>query len=80
MADDWQGRGLGTLLLGRIVTVARQAGIGVLTAVVLPENHAMIQVFRDSGFPVHVRAEPGELQRRLRHRDRHRRAGRLRGS
>jgi acyl-CoA synthetase (NDP forming)/GNAT superfamily N-acetyltransferase len=62
VADDWQGRGLGTLLLGRIVTVARQAGIGLLTAVVLPENHAMIQVFRDSGFPVHVRAEPGELQ------------------
>jgi len=61
VADDWQGRGLGTLLLGRIVTVARQAGIGLLTAVVLPENHAMIQVFRDSGFPVHVRAEPGEL-------------------
>ena len=31
-------------------------------AIVLPENHRMIGVFRDSGFPVEVRTEPGELE------------------
>jgi acyl-CoA synthetase (NDP forming)/GNAT superfamily N-acetyltransferase len=61
VADRWQGHGIGTLLLGRAVAMAAADGIATLTAYVLPGNHAMIQVFRDSGFPVRVHTEPGEL-------------------
>jgi acyl-CoA synthetase (NDP forming)/GNAT superfamily N-acetyltransferase len=61
VADRWQGHGIGTLLLGRAVAVAAAEGIATLTAYVLPGNHAMIRVFRDSGFPVQVHTEPGEL-------------------
>jgi acyl-CoA synthetase (NDP forming)/RimJ/RimL family protein N-acetyltransferase len=61
VADAWHGRGVGTLLLGAAAGQAAGDGIETLTAVVLPDNHAMIQVFRDSGFPVEVHARPGEL-------------------
>ena len=39
--------------------------IEVCTAITLPENHRMIHVFRDSGFPVEVEARPGELHVRF---------------
>jgi acyl-CoA synthetase (NDP forming)/GNAT superfamily N-acetyltransferase len=61
VADSWQGRGVGTLLLGAVAELAAARGIELLTAVVLPANHAMIDVFRDSGLPVTVHASPGEL-------------------
>ena len=61
IADALQGRGLGTILLGQLAEVANRAGIGVLGAEVLPHNHRMIKVFRDSGFPVKTHAVPGVL-------------------
>jgi acyl-CoA synthetase (NDP forming)/RimJ/RimL family protein N-acetyltransferase len=61
VADAWQGRGVGTILLGAAAERAAAEGIETFTAVVLPENHAMIDVFRESGFPVEVQARPGEL-------------------
>jgi acyl-CoA synthetase (NDP forming)/GNAT superfamily N-acetyltransferase len=63
VADDAQGRGLGTLLLGAVAEAAARAGITRLEAVVLPSNAAMIQVFRDdSGFPVSLTSEPGQIR------------------
>jgi len=59
--DAWQGRGLGTILLGHLASLAAADGIETFTALVLPQNHAMIQVFRDSGFPVDVDVRPGEI-------------------
>jgi acetate---CoA ligase (ADP-forming) len=59
IADRMQGKGLGTILLGQLAEAAHQAGVGVLVAEVLPENHKMIRVFRDSGFPVATNAVPG---------------------
>jgi RimJ/RimL family protein N-acetyltransferase len=41
IADDWQGRGLGTELLARLSDRARQAGIGRFTATVAADNAAM---------------------------------------
>lgn len=61
VADDWHGRGIGTLLLGAAAGQAALEGIETLTAIVLPENHPMVSVFRDSGFPVEVQSRPGEL-------------------
>jgi acyl-CoA synthetase (NDP forming)/GNAT superfamily N-acetyltransferase len=62
VADDWQGKGIGTLLLGAAAERAAERGIETLTAVVLPANHAMLDVFRDCGLPVAVHAAPGELE------------------
>jgi succinyl-CoA synthetase alpha subunit/L-amino acid N-acyltransferase YncA len=59
IADAMQGKGLGTILLGQLAEAADQAGIGTLDAEVLPHNHKMIKVFRDSGFPVETHAVPG---------------------
>jgi acetate---CoA ligase (ADP-forming) len=59
--DDFQGRGLGTILLGQLAESARKRGVEMFVAEVLPGNHRMIQVFRDSGFAVRTRSLPGVL-------------------
>jgi acetyl coenzyme A synthetase (ADP forming)-like protein len=59
--DEFQGRGLGTILLGQLVESARARGVELFVAEVLPGNHQMIQVFRDSGFEVRTRSLPGVL-------------------
>ena len=61
VADAWQGRGISTLLLAHLSELAIADGIDTFTAVVLPDNRRMIQVFRDSGFAVAVKSAPGEL-------------------
>jgi acetyl coenzyme A synthetase (ADP forming)-like protein len=61
VADDWQGRGISTVLLAHLSALAVADGIVTFAAIVLPENHRMIQVFRAFGFAVEVRALPGEL-------------------
>jgi acetyl coenzyme A synthetase (ADP forming)-like protein len=60
-ADAYQGQGLGTLMLGQLAEVAAAHGIRVFEAEVLPHNHRMLSMFRNSGFPVEVRVEPSEL-------------------
>ena len=63
--DAAQSQGLGTELLRRIAERARANGIHTLTALVLPENHHMLDVFRHSGLPCDVRAEGGLFTVRL---------------
>src|SRR6266508_1361757 len=60
-ADAFQGRGLGTPLLGQLAESARAQGVELFTAQVLPGNYQMLQVFRDSGFAVRIRSEPGVI-------------------
>jgi RimJ/RimL family protein N-acetyltransferase len=54
IADALQGKGLGTALLCQLAQAADELGIQVLDAEVLPENHKMLRVFRDCGYPVKV--------------------------
>lgn len=61
IATDFQGRGLGTILLGQLADVASANGIQTFEAEVVAANHAMIGVFRESGFPLDVRACAGQL-------------------
>jgi len=61
VADELQGTGLGSLLVGEIVSAAFETGIVRLEAQVLPENHRMIDVFRQSGYPLSIRAKPGSV-------------------
>ena len=65
IADAYQGRGLGTILLGHLAQAAESAGIEVLEAIVKPENHRMLDVLRESGFPVTSHSEPGEVHAEL---------------
>jgi len=58
VADHLHGRGLGTLLIERLAAVAESHGITTFVAEVLPENRAMLDVFRD-GFDAHVRFHDG---------------------
>jgi acetyl coenzyme A synthetase (ADP forming)-like protein len=62
IANDFQGRGLGSILLGQLAEVAAANGIEVFEADVVAANHAMLHVFRASGFPLEVNANAGQLQ------------------
>jgi len=48
--SDWKGRGVGFLLMTRLIDIARQRGIGELTGEVLRENEPMLQMCRELGF------------------------------
>ena len=60
--EEHQGRGVATLLLEELARRANEAGITTFVAEVLPENTGMLDVFRASGFPLRLHAEPGELR------------------
>jgi acyl-CoA synthetase (NDP forming)/GNAT superfamily N-acetyltransferase len=50
VADEFQGRGISSLLLERLAGIAAGAGLVGFEAEVLFENQPMINVLRDSGF------------------------------
>jgi RimJ/RimL family protein N-acetyltransferase len=49
VADEWQGRGVGTELLHRLADRAREEGIARFTALVLAENEAVRHLLDDLG-------------------------------
>lgn len=59
VADEHQGRGIGTALLEHLVPIARQNGISEFEADVLGENNQMLEVFARSGFRVNRSVEGG---------------------
>ncbi|HWD47209.1 MAG TPA: GNAT family N-acetyltransferase [Actinomycetota bacterium] len=59
IADPYQGRGLGGVLLGRLVEAARRVGIRWLTAEVLANNHRMLSLLRHAPYPVSLRLSSG---------------------
>jgi acetyl coenzyme A synthetase (ADP forming)-like protein len=61
IADRLQGLGVGTILLAHLAEVAQENGISVFTAEVMSQNHRMIEVFRESGFPVEMSSVPGTI-------------------
>jgi acetyl coenzyme A synthetase (ADP forming)-like protein len=65
VADSWQGHGIATIMLAHLASAAEAHGIGVFTAEVLPDNHRMIGVFRDSGFAVARRSGQGVIELEL---------------
>ncbi len=50
--SDWKGRGVGYLLMNRLIDIARQFGIGELVGEVLREDAPMLAMCRELGFAV----------------------------
>ena len=55
VADGMHGRGIATLLLEHLVSLARASGVKDLVAEVLPNNHAVLRVLTDAGLTVRRR-------------------------
>ncbi len=62
VADELQGRGVGTRLLEQLAERAAAGGIERFVAEVLPTNRAMLEVFTDAGFQIARRFESGEVE------------------
>jgi len=60
--DDYQGHGIGTLLLEHLAIIAHAGGIAELEASVLADNHQMLEVFAHGGFKIRHPFEPGVVQ------------------
>ena len=56
--SDWKGRGLGYLLMTRLIAVAQEWGLGELVGQVLSENHRMLAMCRELGFS--IAADPND--------------------
>jgi acetyl coenzyme A synthetase (ADP forming)-like protein len=65
VADELQGRGIGTRLLEQLAVRAARAGIEEFIAEVLPENRPMLAVFEDAGFEVARELAEGEVEVRF---------------
>jgi acetyl coenzyme A synthetase (ADP forming)-like protein len=61
VADAFQGRGLGTVLLERLAAFASAHGIRRFDATTLPENAQMLEVFYESGFEIRSKTEVGTI-------------------
>jgi len=55
--DDWQNKGLGTLLVKHLAEIAKEKGFESLTAWVLVDNTKMMHIFRKLGYPIKYRIE-----------------------
>jgi GNAT superfamily N-acetyltransferase len=63
--DQYQGQGIGPLLLRHLVAIAKDARLKELIADVLPENGAMLKVFRTSGLPCAEKREASSINVKL---------------
>ena len=62
VADRMHRRGVATLLLEHLVSLAREHGVCVFTASTLPENTSMLRVFADAGLSVTRRLDDGVVE------------------
>jgi acetyltransferase len=56
--SDWKGRGVGYLLMTRLIDVARRQGVGELVGEVLYDNRQMLAMCRELGF--NLAADPDD--------------------
>ncbi len=57
--DRFQGKGLGTVLLERLAGFAVAHGLKRFEAMTMSDNAAMLDVFHESGFEIHSKADHG---------------------
>jgi len=61
VVDTWQRRGVGSMLMRHLVNIATEAGLRELTAEVMSENTAMLNIFESFGFKPATRRDPQTL-------------------
>jgi acetyltransferase len=66
VASAWQGKGLGRLLLDKMVAYLRERGTAEIVGQCLPENAAMAALAREAGFEVTPAPQLGIVELRLR--------------
>ena len=59
VADDMHNKGVGTLLLEHLISLARSQGVRTFAAETLTENTLMLQVFANAGLRAHRTLENG---------------------
>jgi acyl-CoA synthetase (NDP forming)/GNAT superfamily N-acetyltransferase len=62
VSDDMHRRGIATLLLEHLVSLARRRGLTAFAATTLLENAAMLRVFSDAGLPVRRTVADGAVE------------------
>jgi acyl-CoA synthetase (NDP forming)/RimJ/RimL family protein N-acetyltransferase len=60
--DDMHRRGIATLMLEHLVSLARLRGLRAFTAQALADNSAMLRVFADAGLPAQRRMSDGVVE------------------
>jgi len=58
VVDAYQGQGIGTILMRHLAALARDADLKELVAEVLPENTAMLKLFKKFGFRTDAKGSP----------------------
>jgi ribosomal protein S18 acetylase RimI-like enzyme len=58
VVDAYQAQGIGTMLMRHLAVLARNAGLKELVAEVLPENTAMLKLFKKFGFRTDSKGSP----------------------
>ncbi|MCC7330005.1 MAG: GNAT family N-acetyltransferase [Gammaproteobacteria bacterium] len=57
--DDWQRKGLGTILFRRLIEIGQEDGIARFSADVLVENSGMLKIFHRSGLDIRTTTQGG---------------------
>jgi acetyltransferase len=65
VASEMKGKGLGSLLMKKIIRYCREQGIGELVGDILATNHRMLALARGLGFEVRPGEDPQVLRGRL---------------
>ncbi len=58
VVDAYQDQGIGTILMRHLAVLARDGGLKELVAEVLPENTAMLKLFKKFGFRTDSKKSP----------------------
>ena len=60
--DDYQGKGIGTILLNTLIEIAQAHGVAGFIADVLAINSGMLRIFQKCGYAVQIEVEEGECK------------------
>ncbi|MFW6341180.1 MAG: N-acetyltransferase family protein, partial [Wenzhouxiangella sp.] len=67
VADDWQGRGIGSRLMRELMDVARSRGLDVIEGEVLGDNHNMLSLMERLDFGITTDPQDSSLRRVRKH-------------
>jgi acetyltransferase len=62
VASSWQGKGLGRLLLAKLLRYLRERGTGEVVGECLPENSGMASLARHAGFAIRANGDTVSLR------------------